>query len=197
MHICPYEDKNTAGKVAMLAWVLWNNRNNCVWNNEREPRQQLGVKALHFWNEWNAVNIMREPHRQSAEQQQQQQQMPWTLPPDGWQKCNVDAGFHDDVGKKSVGWCIRDSSSQFVLAGTFWLHGRFSIIEGEAIALMEAMKEVKSRGFANVIFETNSKNVVDATHCLHTGVSEFSSLICEIKNILSLSTNFEVKFIKR
>jgi hypothetical protein len=43
MHICRYEDKNTAGKVAMLAWVLWNNRNNCIWNNEREAGQQLGV----------------------------------------------------------------------------------------------------------------------------------------------------------
>jgi hypothetical protein len=58
---------------------------------------------------------------------------------------------------------------------------------------MEAMKEVKRRGF-NVIFETDSKSVVDATHCLHTGGSKFSSLICKIKNILSLSTNLEVKF---
>jgi hypothetical protein len=55
MHICRYEDKNTAGKGAMLAWVLWNKRNNCVWNNEREAGQQ-GVKALRAWNEWNAVN---------------------------------------------------------------------------------------------------------------------------------------------
>jgi ribonuclease HI len=62
---------------------------------------------------------------------------------------------------------------------------------------MEAMKEVKRRGFTNVIFETDSKSVVDATHFLHTGVSKFSSLICMIKNMLSLSTNLEVRFIKR
>ncbi|PNX98610.1 hypothetical protein L195_g021860 [Trifolium pratense] len=43
----------------------------------------------------------------------------------------------------SVDWCIRDSSGQFVMACTSWLQGRFSIIEDEAIALMEAMKEVK------------------------------------------------------
>jgi hypothetical protein len=38
---------------------------------------------------------------------------------------------------------------------------------------------------------------VDVTYCLHIGVSEFSSLICKIKNLLSLSTNLEVEFIKR
>ncbi|GAU32413.1 hypothetical protein TSUD_221020 [Trifolium subterraneum] len=45
--------------------------------------QLQGVKALHIWNEWNAVNIMREPHRQSAKQPQQQQTCR-TLSPDSW-----------------------------------------------------------------------------------------------------------------
>ncbi|PNY13030.1 hypothetical protein L195_g009677, partial [Trifolium pratense] len=36
---------------------------------------------------------------------------------------------------------------QFVSAVTSWLQGRYSIIEGEAIAMMEAMKEVVQRGF--------------------------------------------------
>ncbi|PNY09495.1 hypothetical protein L195_g006048 [Trifolium pratense] len=51
-----------------------------------------------------------------------------------------------------------DSSGQFVLACTSWLQGTFSIIEDEAIALMEATKEVKRRDFANVIFDTVSKS---------------------------------------
>jgi hypothetical protein len=121
------------------------------------------------------------PLRQSSEQQQQQQTR-LTRPPDSWYKCWL-------VLQRFIGsFCIGRSS---------WLQGKFSIIEGEAIALMVTMKEVKRRGFANVIFETDSKSVVDVTHCLHTGVSEFSSLICKIKNMLSLSTNLEVKFIKQ
>jgi ribonuclease HI len=46
------------------------------------------------------------------------------------------------------------------------------------------MKEVEHKGFTQVIFETNSKNVVDAIHNLRVGNSEFSSIICNIKNIL-------------
>jgi hypothetical protein len=54
---------------------------------------------------------------------------------------------------------------------------KYSIIEGKTIAIIEAMKGVKRRGFVNVIFEFNSKSIVDATHYLHIGVFEFSSLI--------------------
>jgi ribonuclease HI len=59
------------------------------------------------------------------------------------------------------------------------------------------MKEVEHKGFTQVIFETNSKNVVDAIHNLRVGNSEFSSIICNIKNILSLNPNFVAKFVKR
>ncbi|PNX67203.1 ribonuclease H, partial [Trifolium pratense] len=34
--ICAGEDRDTAGMVAMLIWVLWNNRNNKVWNDTHE-----------------------------------------------------------------------------------------------------------------------------------------------------------------
>ncbi|PNX71836.1 cytochrome p450, partial [Trifolium pratense] len=77
----------------------------------------------------------------------------------GQYKCNVDAGFHDAEGKASVGWCVRDHMGRFILAGSSWIQGKCSTIEGEAIAMLEAMKELEQRGFTNVMFETDSKNV--------------------------------------
>jgi ribonuclease HI len=59
------------------------------------------------------------------------------------------------------------------------------------------MKKVECIGLRNVIFETDSKSVVDAIHRRVNGISEFSSLIVMIKNVLSLFSNFQVKFIKR
>jgi hypothetical protein len=32
LSICSSADKQMAGKFAMVVWVLWNNRNNVVWN---------------------------------------------------------------------------------------------------------------------------------------------------------------------
>jgi hypothetical protein len=53
------------------------------------------------------------------------------------------------------------------------------------------------RGISHVIFEIDSKNVVDAIYIVQLDIFEFSSLICNIRNILSLNSNFKVKFIKR
>jgi hypothetical protein len=47
--ICCHEEKEMARKIAMLIWVIWNNKNNCVWNGEKEVGQQLGYKALHIY----------------------------------------------------------------------------------------------------------------------------------------------------
>jgi ribonuclease HI len=99
-------------------------------------------------------------------------------------------------GKTSLGWCVCDHDGRFVVAGTSLKYDNCSTIEGEAMALLDAMKKVERIGLRNVIFETNSKSVVDVIHRRVNGISEFSSLIVMIKNVLSLFSNFLVKFIK-
>ncbi|GAU12305.1 hypothetical protein TSUD_252550 [Trifolium subterraneum] len=61
LQLCNNEDRMVAGQVVMLLWVLWNNRNNSLWNDLKEPGRSLGIKAMQLWQEWNSV------------QQQQQQ----------------------------------------------------------------------------------------------------------------------------
>jgi hypothetical protein len=45
--------------------------------------------------------------------------------------------------------------------------------------------------------ETDSKSFVDAIQYLHDGVSEFSRIVHNIKNVLLANPNFLVKFVKR
>jgi hypothetical protein len=59
------------------------------------------------------------------------------------------------------------------------------------------MKELQQRGFTNVIFETDASNIVGAIRRRVNGVSEFSSIIHNIKCLLSLNSGFEVKPIRR
>jgi ribonuclease HI len=86
---------------------------------------------------------------------------------------------------------------RFVMAETTWLDGSCSIVEGESIALLEALKVMVQRGYSHVIFETDSKSVVDAIHHFRSGHSEFSFIVSNINNILSCNQNFMVKFVKR
>jgi ribonuclease HI len=68
--------------------------------------------------------------------------------------------------------------------------------QGEAIALLEALRELQC-GLSQVIIETDSKGLVDAIQHIHVGNSEFSSIVCQINNILLLNPNFLVRFVKR
>jgi ribonuclease HI len=92
---------------------------------------------------------------------------------------------------------LRNHLGLFAGAGTSWLEENCSVLEGKSIALLEAMWEVEQRGLTHVIFETNSKSLVDAIHHVYVGSSEFSLIVCQIKNVLLSNSNFMVRFVKR
>jgi ribonuclease HI len=154
----------------------------------------LGFKAKQLWEEWFLV-YNQQPRGHYREQQQHVST--WQKPPQGWLKCNVDAGFHNDSNKTSSGWCLRDYRGRFLRAATTWRDGTRSIIEGESLALIEALHALQQQGITHVIVETDSKSVVDAIQHVRGGSSEFSFLISQINNILSCNPNFVVKFVKR
>jgi ribonuclease HI len=70
-------------------------------------------------------------------------------------------------------------------------------LEGESLALIEALRVLEQRGITHVVIEMDSKTVVDAIYHLRNGYFEFSLIISQINNILRCNPNFEVKFIKR
>ncbi|GAU48618.1 hypothetical protein TSUD_133490 [Trifolium subterraneum] len=111
--VCSAKDAQTAGVFSVLLWVLWNNRNNNVRNDLREPGRGLGMKTRLMWEERNSVNQLQQ-QRQTADHQQP---LMWQKPPIGWHKCNVDAGFHKNLNKTIFGWCLRDHLGRFVIAG--------------------------------------------------------------------------------
>ncbi|GAU41353.1 hypothetical protein TSUD_390390 [Trifolium subterraneum] len=116
---------------------------------------------------------------------------------DRWLKCNVDASFSQASGHMGWGWCLRNSNGVFVAAGINMSTHKLTIVEGEAMAILEAMCEAISRRWFNIVFESDSKVVVDAIHANHQGVSELSSIIASIRLLLQCNQNFEIKFTKR
>jgi ribonuclease HI len=191
--ICSTEDREKAGLFAVMAWVLWSNRNSKVWEELSEPGRTLGYKTRQLWDDWAAVQQLQ----QGVTRPGQQQPSRWEKPMIGWLKCNVDAAFHQNMNKTSAGWCLRDHLGRFVMAETTWIDGICSIVEGESLALLEALKVLNQRGYSHVIFETDSKSVVDVIHHRRGGCSEFSFIINNIIHILSCNQNFKVKFVKR
>ncbi|KAK2364380.1 putative mitochondrial protein [Trifolium repens] len=80
---------------------------------------------------------------------------------------------------------------------TQWQSTVISTAEGEAWALLLAMKEARHRELDRVQFESDSKVLVDAIYMKRRGNSEFLSIVHDIINFMSYFLNFEVKFIRR
>jgi ribonuclease HI len=196
--ICKQVSAIEASKAAVIIWFLWQHRNNKVWSESIATAYQIGMQAYSYWQQWAESNGMFQELQQSARQNTADSSMlQWQQPPIGTLKCNVDASFYNLAGATGWGWILRDSRGQFQLAGTNILHSPLNVLEGEAMALREAMKEVMHRGLSHVIFESDSKLVVDAISSKQAGISEFSMLISNIQSMLRMNNYFEVKFVKR
>jgi ribonuclease HI len=137
-------------------------------------------------------------HQQPVEQQSAAgSTFQWQPPPSDYLKCNVDASFYNTEGAAGWGWCLRDCHGNFKLAGTNLVNSPLTTLEGEAMALVEAMHEMIHRGFSKIIFESDSKLVVDAISSRQGGISEFSILISHIQSLLCTHNYFEVKYVRR
>ncbi|KAK2374133.1 hypothetical protein QL285_075114 [Trifolium repens] len=187
-----------ASKVAVLMWFIWQNGNNYVWNDSKSRAQQVSMQAAQYWYQWATINGLLQDHQQLDQQQPADNTLvQWQQPTFGFLKCNVDASFFNTVGASGWGWCLRDWRGQFKLAGSNFVKSSLSIMEGEAMAVIEAMEEMMERGISFVTFESDSKLVVDAISSKQVGLSEFSTLIAHIQNLLRMNNYFEVKYVKR
>ncbi|XP_058776483.1 uncharacterized protein LOC131650791 [Vicia villosa] len=189
--ICNSEDRKVAGRVAVMVEALWKNRNDMVWNNEKDEASRLGWLAFHRWQELFTTQQVL------GNNNNLHHALTWSPPEEDWVKCNVDVGFNSLLGTTNRGWCIRGEGGSFIHAGVAWDSRHLSILEAEALALKEAIQDSIALHLDRIIFESDSLTVVMALHSNASGSSEFHHVIRSIRLLLSSFHNFEVKFVKR
>jgi nuclear transport factor 2 (NTF2) superfamily protein len=75
-------------------------------------------------------------------------------------KCNVDAAFLDRNHITSFACCVRDSRGQFFRSQTKWQRANKTVLEGEAIALLDALLFADANRWNQVVFESDSSTLV-------------------------------------
>ncbi|PNX87835.1 cytochrome p450, partial [Trifolium pratense] len=86
---------------------------------------------------------------------------------------NNDCNSRNKVG---IGVCIRDDQGQFVLAKSEWYSPLLDVDVGEAMALLSTITWVKELHF-NVVFDLDSKRVVDNFNCNELDEFDFGAII--------------------
>ena len=62
----------------------------------------------------------------------------------------------------SFACCVRNSCEQFIWAQTKWQRANMTVLEGEAVALLEALHFVDVNRWDRVVFESDSSTLVQA-----------------------------------
>ncbi|XP_073283689.1 uncharacterized protein [Primulina huaijiensis] len=85
----------------------------------------------------------------------------------------------------------------FLRCRTCVIVGVFSVKEGEAMSLLEALSWVRRLGLKKVYFELDAKVVVEAIKSSDVGISEFGSIVQSCKDIIRCEHEFSTSFIRR
>jgi ribonuclease HI len=171
--LCRSESASIVGHFAMVVWCIWNHRNNWVWNGVKDTAKEVAMRAGHMIGEWSAINSLQQINGGSGMNSASRtpvgvgqlalrdshgnQPLRWQKPRDGWWKCNVDASFSQNPYVVACGWCVRDAAGSVVAVGSNFYNFTATVAEGEALALLEALREAIARGWSNVVFEMTPK----------------------------------------
>ncbi|GAU47759.1 hypothetical protein TSUD_387180 [Trifolium subterraneum] len=127
--VCSNESSDTVGRVAMLLWCIWQNRNDKLWNDNVQMPHQIGRHAFDAWNDWYSVHKLQSNNVSGTIEADL---VRWEKPALDWVKCNVDVAFVSGSGRTSVGLCFRDNSGHFMAGMTQCQQTVISSVEGEA-----------------------------------------------------------------
>ncbi|GAU19453.1 hypothetical protein TSUD_76970 [Trifolium subterraneum] len=127
--VCSNESSDTVGRVTMLLWCIWHNRNDKLWNDNVQMPRQIGRHAFDAWNDWYSVHKLQSNNVSGTTEADL---VRWEKPALDWVKCNVDVAFVSGSGRTSVGLCFRDNSGHFMAGMTQWQQTVISFVEGEA-----------------------------------------------------------------
>ncbi|GAU12587.1 hypothetical protein TSUD_131970 [Trifolium subterraneum] len=115
--VCGNESRDTVGRVAMLLWCIWHNRNDKLWNDNVQMPRQIGRHVFDAWNDWYSVHKLQ---CNNVSGTTESDLVRWEKPDLDWVKCNVNVAFVSGSGRTSMGLCFRDNSGHFMAGMTQW-----------------------------------------------------------------------------
>ncbi|WCJ19123.1 hypothetical protein M5689_001426 [Euphorbia peplus] len=185
----------------MLIWCIWYARNLWVWSHSRIDGDNLlhmACTMLHNWQEVQGRPIITcgSVPQQTAAESGVQAITRWNKPPRRFFKVNVDASLVVGSGFLGIGGIIRDDAGIFCGAFSRKVRGNFSVREGEALGIREALSWVKNKSLEHVILESDAAFVVE--HLRHHSFrSGYGVILDDCKYLISSFNDVSVNYVGR
>lgn len=138
--------------VPWILWAIWIARNNLIFNNKTSTPEETITKAVVMAREWFLAQEKVTPRKKAIP-------LPLRLP-EGTTVVAVDAAWRGDSNTAGFGWVMKHTGSkvQFETAS----RSVRSPLSAEGLALRAAIMKCKELGIQQVIFESDSTQLVAA-----------------------------------
>ena len=152
-------DLSDLSKALLICWQIWNDRNNLTFCNCKVHPARVPMVATTVGSEYYNTNKSSRSIRNFDVVHRCSQIIKWKAPRALWLKINFNSSV---VGSQAAaGFVIRDHSGSTIVSGTRNLEEN-TISIAEALALRDALKFAKVKGFKDICVEGDSKLVIDS-----------------------------------
>ncbi|GKD62768.1 reverse transcriptase, partial [Tanacetum coccineum] len=147
--------QGTLELMLMVMWRIWCVRNCKAHGGEEIEPNKIKESACAMLQDFYRANADSEAHIGTLNAPSN---VLWSPPSNGVIKINADGGISSRNGVAGIGFVMRGHNGSVVVAGNRRIAYASSVIETEAKAILWAIQVVLSKGFSNVILETDSSS---------------------------------------
>ncbi|CAA7051877.1 unnamed protein product [Microthlaspi erraticum] len=156
-----YTSMYTQHQVLWVLWRIWKSRNVLIFQQKSIHWRSLTRYAMNDASEWiRAQEMTQEAQHQSNNDGREFRHRLW-ITIQGWVKCNYDGSFRGEDHNAKAGWIVRDDRGTYLGSGQAEAKKVSSAIEAEFQALIISMQNCWCQGYRHIIFEGDSRNVVN------------------------------------
>lgn len=144
----------------MALWSMWRRRNGKLWEEKEASNEEVFHRTNMFFNNWNKARRSEPSHYSMV---QHSQVLHWIPPEPG---------------------CVRDERGRQMMARAETKMPCMDAQLGEAWGLLEVINFMQAKGYVNVIFEMDSKEVGYNLKSSNRDDSDIGSVIQHCRNLL-------------
>ncbi|XVE59431.1 hypothetical protein DITRI_Ditri05aG0046100 [Diplodiscus trichospermus] len=181
--------------AVMMLWSMWCERNERLWKNTVCSPEQVVFHGKEVLFDW--LQARQSPGLVPRCNSEISFCSKWHLLPASFLKCSCDTATFSETGEFGMGLVLRDETSSLVAFKMIKLPGLPQAHECEALTLLETLLWIRELGYSWVIFETDSKMVVDGLDSYFSNHTEFGAILSSCSSILLYKSYLKVVVIRR
>ena len=187
---CVFADKRDPELFSMVAWAIWNRRNNLCLGKATTSLDELlsqtrdRLREFKLYNSSSVIPVGRPPTR-------------WQAPDQNTYKVNFDDALFSTANTAGMGVVIRNEDGQVVVSLSQKTTLPFTAIKVEAMAANRALELALETGFQQIILEGGSQILLLALENNSHTLSNFGHLITNIHYLASCFSKIQYSHVRR